>query len=556
MSLSLPRAATARVLCVVLLAGAAAAQEPSEMTTRDETVVFRSSANLVVVPVVARDRQGRTVTNLHKEDFRVSDAGRPQEISKFSVEDRGRGVRATGAAPGPSGPETALEEAPGAAAPERFVAYLFDDVHLEAGDLIQSRLAASRHMATALGPTDRAAILTTSGIGMLDFTDDQASLQQALKGIMPRARDTMLCDTTYYIADQYRNLHDPEADAVLTAQAMACNPGADAKTIGSLKEAMAFPALSQGERDTRLALSVLDGAVRRLSTMPGQRAIVLASPGFIAREMSFEKSDLMERAVRSHVSIGAVNARGLATFAPEARQSNAGALNSRLDRRAAMEEGDVLGELADGTGGTYFHDNNDLGGGFRLTASPPECVYLLGFAPQNLKYDGSFHTIKVSVAGGFNIQARRGYYAPKRMTDAEEQAGEEIREALFSREEMRQIPLELRTQFFKPDEASARVTVVVRIDPKPLRFRKAEGRNNDVLKIVSALFDRDGKYVAGNSKTLTMKLTDETLATRMNAGLSLRSSFDVTPGLYQVRVVIRDSEGQLMAARNAAIDIP
>jgi VWFA-related protein len=496
------------------------------------------------------------VTNLHKEDFRITDSGKPREISRFSVESRARGVGAAGAAAAPSGLETALGEAPAGAAPDRFVAYLFDDVHLNAGDLILSRQAALRHIATALAPADRAAIFTTSGIGMLDFTDDQALLRQALDRIMPRAKAPTNCDATYYIADQYRNLHDPIADSALAAQARACNPGADARTVPMLKDEMAFRAVAEGERDTRLALSVLGDAVRRLSTMPGQRAIVLASPGFLAREMSLEKNQLMELAVRSHVSIGAVNATGLPAFMPDASQSHTSPVRQQLDRAAAIEEDGVLGELADGTGGIHFHNSNDLEEGFRRAASPPECVYLLGFAPQNLKYDGSFHALKVTLTGSYDVQARRGYYAPKRMTDAEEQATEEIREAVFSREEIRELPLEVRTQFFKPDDASARLTVVVQVDPKPLHFRKADGRNNDILKIVSAVFDRDGKYVAGNAKTLTMRLTDETLATRMNGGLNLRSGFDVTPGLYQVRVVIRDSEGQLMAARNAAIDIP
>ena len=55
--------------------------------------------------------------------------------------------------------------------PERFVAYLFDDVHLAPGDLPRIRDAALRHIAE-LKPTDRAAIFTMSGTPMLDFTDD------------------------------------------------------------------------------------------------------------------------------------------------------------------------------------------------------------------------------------------------------------------------------------------------------------------------------------------------------------------------------------------------
>jgi hypothetical protein len=36
----------------------------------------------------------------------------------------------------------------------------------------------------------------------------------------------------------------------------------------------------------------------------------------------------------------------------------------------------------------------------------------------------------------------------------------------------------------------------------------------------------------------------------------VKSSFDVKPGSYMVRLVVRDTEGQMMAAANGAVDIP
>jgi hypothetical protein len=38
--------------------------------------------------------------------------------------------------------------------------------------------------------------------------------------------------------------------------------------------------------------------------------------------------------------------------------------------------------------------------------------------------------------------------------------------------------------------------------------------------------------------------------------LTIRSSFDVKPGAYSVRLVVRDAEGQLMSAQNGAVEIP
>jgi len=74
--------------------------------------------------------------------------------------------------------------------------------------------------------------------------------------------------------------------------------------------------------------------------------------------------------------------------------------------------------------------------------------------------------------------------------------------------------------------------------------------------IVSGLFDRNGNLVSAIQKSLDMHLKDETLEKRLASGISLKTSFDVTPGSYVIRVVVRDQEGQLMAARNGVIEIP
>jgi hypothetical protein len=182
---------------------------------------------------------------------------------------------------------------------------------------------------------------------------------------------------------------------------------------------------------------------------------------------------------------------------------------------------------------------------------------MLGFSPQNLKLDGTFHKLRVVVKnpGGLAVQARRGYYAPKHTTNPEDTAKAELQDAVFSREEMHDLPVELHTQFFKSSEADAKLTVLARVDLKRMTFRKVDGRNRDDLTVISALFDRNGNYLKGIRKVIEMRLRDETLA-RLNSGITVKESFDAKPGSYFVRLVVRDSEGQLMSAENGAVEIP
>ena len=66
-------------------------------------------------------------------------------------------------------------------------------------------------------------------------------------------------------------------------------------------------------------------------------------------------------------------------------------------RQENMFNAGTLGEIADGTGGTFIQNTNDLEGGFRRLATAPEYMYMLGFAPENLKPDGTYHALKVKL---------------------------------------------------------------------------------------------------------------------------------------------------------------
>jgi hypothetical protein len=111
-------------------------------------------------------------------------------------------------------------------------------------------------------------------------------------------------------------------------------------------------------------------------------------------------------------------------------------------------------------------------------------------------------------------------------------------------------------QFFKSSDVAAKIAVVARVNVKNLRFRKADGRNNDNLTILSGVFDRNGNYITGMQKLVEMRLQDGTLEKVLNSGITVKTNFDVAPGSYVIRLVVRDSEGQTMAARNGVVEIP
>jgi len=442
-------------------------------------------------------------------------------------------------------------------------------VHLEFGDLAHVREAAERHL-TTLRPTDRAAIFTTSGRTTLDFTDDRTRLHEALLSLQPHpiagSFEGDCPRISYYQADLIVNQKDPQATQIALQEALDCAPtNLQGQPIGNLSaqvSAISGDVLNAGEHESRIALGSLKDAVHAVSRKPGQRSVVLVSPGFIVPQLQYEYIDIIDRAVRSQIAINTLDARGLYVVLPfgEISQHSAHAPppgKGLIESAAAAANDDLLAVLADGTGGTFFHNNNDFNEGFRRVAETPEYSYMLAFVPQNLKLDGSFHSLKITLKNQqkLTLQARRGYYAPKNFANPDEEAKQEIEDATFSQEEIHNLPVKLRTQFFKTSDEDAKLIVLAQVDVHHLRFRKVEGRNNNVLTCISALFNRNGNLIQGTQETVTMKLKDDTLEHKFPSGITLKASFDVKPGSYLVRLVVRDAEGQLMSAENGTVEI-
>jgi VWFA-related protein len=579
-------------MLAVLCAGLCCAQSTPEVSSQETPVTFSSRVNLVSVPVVVRDREGRALGKLKQEDFQLFDKNKLQVITKFSIEQSGSEM--TQPAPSAGAGEQTQATPVKSVLPDRYVAYLVDDVHLLSSDLLQMRQSMNRHLDESQDPTTRSAIFVASGRMLTEFTADREKLHRAINSIQPWTSGPdpqQDCPhMTYYTADLLVNkllyldgilftddqlsvlYSHNQLDHAMVAE-IADTQLCGVESVGSKNMAtgVADPivdvirqvrkearlVLTYGDRETNLTLGAIEDVVSRISAVPGSRTIVLVSPGFLlTRDHRSHEYAALDRAIRANVTVNTLDIRGLYTSFAGGDASHR--VEAAGESSAAFLADDVLAEVADGTGGKFFHNSNDLQAGLNQLAARPEYVYVLGFSPDNLKFDGSYHTLKVSVrnASGATLQVRRGYWAPNHAVDPAEQATEEIREAVFSREENRDIPVDLQTEFFDAGGQNFELTVSSRLDVKDLKFRKAEDRNNDTLTVVTGLFDPNGNYVAGIQRVVGLHLRDQTLQAVRNTGINVKESFKVPPGRYIVRVVVRDAEGKSITARNGGVEIP
>jgi VWFA-related protein len=530
----------------------------------EETPIFRSHVNQVLMRVVVRDKKGNLITDLQRDDFQIKDNGRVQVVTSFTATalDGGKGQTASTPAQAESSSTPALPEQ---RLPARYIAYLFDDLHSYDADLIGTKLAAEKQL-RELRPDDRAAVFTTSGRNQVDFTHDIEALVRGVRNVHRWASDKVMTTCpwmNYAFADEIINKNNLGAKNAAIAQTLQClhlDPE-KAGTVMQVEMLVVSTARQQiilGEHDSKLALLSLDSIAARMSTIPGQRIIVLASPGyFVADDQFTYLQNALERAVRWNVVIHTLDIRGLYVDPAFDAEMQFSPRQGMYMSDSARRQGEVLGTVAYWTGGIWFHNNNDMNLGFRRVSEAPEFFYTLSFTPQKMKFDGSFHKLSASVkrTGGPQVATRRGYFAPRGGTRDDKIAAQQLEQAFFSQDEIQGLSLAVQTQNFKLPNGDKAIDYTARLDAQQLPFRQDKGKNVDTLLVAVGVFDSDGNYLQGIERSIDFQMTQETLDSFLRTGMTLRSQFKVEPGKQFIRIVIREKQHQLLTAKTTSVAV-
>jgi len=150
------------------------AQETSAQDTQS-TPRFRSSVDVVSVAAVVRDRKGRFVSDLAKEDFKIVEGGVPRKILDFRSEADG---------------------------PVKLALLVDISGSMRVGAKTVDARQVADHIFAGLRPIDQAAIFTfDTGLDQVsDFTSDKQRLSKALDTAQKPYGQTSLYDATAKIA--------------------------------------------------------------------------------------------------------------------------------------------------------------------------------------------------------------------------------------------------------------------------------------------------------------------------------------------------------------------
>jgi VWFA-related protein len=360
----------------------------------------RVKSDLVEVPVVVRDDHGKIIAGLQKDSFEVDDRGKKQTISFFAVETAPR-MSATQVDTTPSLGEAPAPVVPAATRTPRYVGFYFDDFSMPLGDLDFSRDAALQFVREDIEPGDKAGVFTSSTTVFQDFTDDKQKLLDALGQIRvhqrkanegPSACPNLTPIQSYLLMETYNSTSDDLNLGIQQAIAChACGGGRQAaQNCVPIVLAAARETLAISEQFSDDTLGIISDVILHLSKMPGKRMLVVASSGFMTQTNGPKhyQEKVIEAALRANIVINSLDAKGLWAAPPGGEISeqtnrprgipvggmtaNLAAYQDRLDDMQKAVNDDPLVAMAEGTGGRFFHNSNDLGRGFRELAMAPE----------------------------------------------------------------------------------------------------------------------------------------------------------------------------------------
>ena len=420
-------------LCLVSLAtlvGSGLSAQPDGASRFGEVV----DVDLINVEVWVSDRQGRAVTGLRREDFRVREDGETVPISHFA-EVRGA---SRGRSPDPerslpeSGPAAgAAQSSPvaGEAGRGHLVVY-FDQLRLRPASRKQVVGDLRRFLRSERLPPDRVLLLAQGNELVIEapFGSDQAGLDSALArlasttggGVGIELERSLALRRLQQLWQQARELSTSPCPWFL-------------RRAGPEVESY-----SRQNRD-RLAITLnhLSSTASFLAGVPGLKTLVYVSdslelhPGTellsfvdglcpeqrditrfdLAGELSEPFRQLTRHANTNRVTLYTVQALGLQsgflTTADQPAVDLRGTRNFESTLRNSQRDG--LFYVASETGGRAILNRNRFGGELEAIAEEMTTYYSLAYAPTH-GGDGAEHRIEVDVAGdGLRVRHRRGY---------------------------------------------------------------------------------------------------------------------------------------------------
>ncbi len=507
---------------------------------------LKTNADLVLTNVVARDaKTGEIVKGLKQSDFKIFENGKEQTIDTFDFESVDMATplneaTVSGLAAGPtgSGNKAVVVAKPEELRNHRLIVMFFDLTSMQPEDLERAVDAAQTFLRTKMQSADLIALVSLGDTLSVDqdFTAD---------------KNALINEVGAYNGTEGQGF----------AEGANANSNQVENTTGYTPDESEYNDLNT-DREL-FALRAVSKSLERIN----EKKSMLYFSGGISRDGIENEASLrsaINSAVRADLAIYSVDTRGLQAIGPLGDAStgslrgqsgfNGGALMNNMQANFATQE--VMATLSTDTGGTAFFDSNDFAPAFAKVQADTSAFYAIGFHSTNLARDGKYRKLTVKIdRPGIKLEYRPGYYAPADFKHSgKEDREQELQDQLASDLPATDMAVYMDAMFFRLDANRFYMPVSLVVPGSQIPFVKGGDKDKATLDIIGAVIDESKRPVGRVRDTVKLNLDPSLQARQKN--IQYTTSFDLPPGKYQIKFVVRENQTGRMGSFIADVTLP
>jgi VWFA-related protein len=565
------------------------AQQPKQTESQNAGDVIKIKTDLVQTEVMVLDKKGRFVEGLKPEQFELAINGAARSVSFFeqvtagSAKEIAQVAASQGVTAAPHNPSVSTPSERG-----RTIFFFLDDLHLSPASLARAREALQRFIANQMSPKDQVAIVTTSGqIGFLQqLTDNPAVLRAAIARLSSRTITDVYTGKTQisdYMASQVFDYGNRELFALLlesTKLEQQIGPGSRHGDHRLAASYTAVPHLrnrlrqinDQARMTAEATLAVLEGLVLSSRALPGRKVVFFLSDGFSINQRKADQDEQFKRIARGAASaclvIYTMDARGTFLNFGSSVDASTNDCADMTARAAGVAQGEVaatrepLRILADETGGRAIFNSNSIDDGMAKAVDETSKYYLLAWRPEAGATEPSTKkSLRVTIKDrpDLTVRWRSNYLAPSETITKSPSAGaapatsaaEEMRTAIASNSTQKLLPVSLAVGYLNSANTTAVLRVSMSIDRGALSLPNDNRDAKSELDVLGLAIDERGQF-ASVKQLVTVEQKPES----QNQPVTWHQQFNVKPGIYQVRIAVRERSTGRMGSVRQWIEIP
>lgn len=536
----------AMLLALPLPAQTGTQQDPSGQSSSNQGpgFVLRAESDLVLTNVVVRDsKTGRVVEGLKQSDFTILENGKPQQITDFDFESVDMARPLDEATISGLASTTTGKGAVGTVRPEdlknhRLIVFFFDLTSMQPEDLDRSVDAAKEFLQHKMQPADLIALVSLDT--ELKVDQDFTSNKDLLIGKIGMYNGT-------------------EGDAF--AQGATANSNQVEDASGYTPDESEY-----NDINTDRELFALRAVAQSLERINQKKSLLYFSGG-LTRDGIENQASLraaINAAVRANLSIYSLDTRGLQAISALGDAStgslrgsggfNGASLQNNMNANFASQE--TLTTLSADTGGKAFLDNNDFSPAFAQIQRDSAEYYVVGFHSNNPARDGKFRKLTIKVnRPGVKLEYRPGYYAPADFKHSgKEDRERELEDELASDLPATDVALYLDAYYFRLNENRFYVPVSLIVPGSQIPFVKGGDRDKATLDVIGEVLDEAKRPIGHVRDTVKLAVNQQVQARQKNIQYS--TSFNLPPGKYHLKFVVRENQDGHMGSFEADITLP